>query len=345
MIKTRYSDQDNFLQALIIPVYIGVLNTILLKSTYWQHWRVFLVATLISTGISFATWLANNAAGLYINRKFPHIRQILIKLLSLFLWCLVSGTLAVTLIYGCYVWAGEQLGLPIQPGGLGWALLFEVLVVLLVISVYEGIRSFERWERTLRETEQLKKANLQSQLEGLKSQINPHFLFNSLNTLSSLIEEDARQAEQFVEEIASVYRYLLRANEMQMATLGSELAFVHSYFHLLRTRYGTNIHLDQVVDSRYNNHLIPPLTLQLLLENAVKHNVVLPGQPLYIHIETNTDGLLMIRNNLQRKNTRVASNQVGLATIATQYRLLGGGTMQVDEDDRFFTVTVPLLLP
>lgn len=345
MIRTRYSDQDKFLQILVIPVYIGLLNTILLDSAYWQHGRVFLFATVISAGLTFAAWLSNNAAGLYFNQRFSRIQQIPVKLLALFFWCLFSGGLSVTLVYGCYAWAAAYLVWPVQPGRMGWALLFHVLIVVLVISVYEGIRTFERWERKLRETEQLKKANLQSQLEGLKSQINPHFLFNSLNTLSSLIEENARQAEQFVEEIASVYRYLLRANETQMATLGSELDFAQSYFHLLRTRYGANIHLEQAVDAYYNDHLIPPLTLQLLLENAVKHNVVLPEQPLCIRVETKTDGMLVVRNNLQRKSTRVVSNQVGLATIATQYRLLGGGEVQVEDDNRFFAVTLPLLPP
>ncbi|GAB2607485.1 sensor histidine kinase [Spirosoma areae] len=345
MIKSvRYSNQDDVLQALIIPVYISLLNTILLGSTYWHNWRVFLFATGVTTLFALATWQVNNAAGLYLDRQFPRLRQILAKLLALFVWCLFSGSTAVTLIYGCYAWAGGRLML-LQTERLGWALLFQALVGVLVISIYEGVRTFERWERTLRETEALKKANLQSQFDSLRSQINPHFLFNSLNTLSSLLEEDGQQAEQFVEEMASVYRYLLRSNEEQIATLANELAFAHSYFHLLRTRYGTNIHLEQAVDARYTDHLMPPLTLQLLLENAVKHNVILPEQPLTICIETNADAQLVVRNNLQRKTTRVISNQVGLANIATQYRLLGGIDMGVKEDDQFFTVTLPLLRP
>jgi hypothetical protein len=344
MKSVRYSNQDTVLQALIIPLYIGVLNTILLSSTYWLNGRVFVLATLVAALAAYATWLVNNAAGLYLNRLFPHVRQILPKLLALFIWCLFSGCLAVLIIYGCYVWADGH-GFAIQPGRLGWALLYEVLVVAMVISIYEGIRTFERWERALRETEELKKANLQSQFESLKHQINPHFLFNSLNILSSLIEEDGPQAEQFVDQMASVYRYLLRANETQLATLGNELAFVQSYFHLLRTRYGANIHLAQAVDAHYHGHLMPPLTLQLLLENAVKHNVILPEQPLYIRIETRADHQLVVRNNLQRKKAPVASNQVGLTTIATQYRLLGAGDMRVEDDNRFFSVTLPLLRP
>ncbi len=343
MIKNiRYSNQDDVLQALIIPVYIGVLNTILLGSTYWQNGRVFVFATGVTAVAAFAVWLINNAAGLYMDRQFPRVRQILTKLLTLFVWCLFSGGIAVTLIYGCYVWASDRL-LLLHPGRLGWALLFQALVVVLVISIYEGIRSFERWERMLRETEQLKKANLQSQFECLKSQINPHFLFNSLNTLSSLIDEDGQQAQQFVEEMASVYRYLLRANEQELTTLARELQFIRSYFQLLKTRYGSGISLYIAVDERLLEYKTPPLTLQLLVENAVKHNVIQPERPLLVEILTRGPSLV-VQNNLQRKNTAAPSNKVGLANIATKYRLLGQPGISIREEAGLFVVTLPLLV-
>ncbi|MEZ0609096.1 sensor histidine kinase [Fibrella sp. WM1] len=344
MKATRYSNQDELLQLVIIPLYVVILNTILLGNRYWQDWRTLVFATVVALVPAFATWLVNNIAGLYVNRLFPHLSQIPTRLLWLIGWCLCSGNVAVVLIYSIYVWA-DGLLLPLQPGRLGWAMVYELLVVILVITLYEGVRAFERWEQKLRETEELKKANLQSQFESLKSQINPHFLFNSLNTLSSLIEEDPQQAELFLEEMASVYRYLLRSNETQLATLAAELDFAQSYFHLLRTRYGEHIHLDQDVDIQFYERLLPPLTLQLLLENTVKHNVILPEQPLTIQIQSQPDGHLVVRNNLQRKNSRVLSNQIGLVNIATQFRLLGGGTMRVDDDGLFFSVTLPLLQP
>lgn len=209
----------------------------------------------------------------------------------------------------------------------------------VVSSVYETINFLEHWQRAIIETEQLKKDHLQSKLDALKNQINPHFLFNSL---SSLIEDDPAQAEQFVDEMSSVYRYLLRSNETELVTLETEMAFAQSYFHLLSTRYGGHIRLELAVDACYHDHLMPPLTLQLLLENAVKHNVILAQQPLYISIETVADQLV-VRNNLQRKATRILSNQVGLANIATKYRLLGAGEVMVYDDDSFFTVTLPLI--
>ncbi|MBO0952595.1 sensor histidine kinase [Fibrella forsythiae] len=338
----RYSNQDEVMQGLIVPVYVGVLNWILLGNQYWRNGWVFIIATLLTLAVSLAAWFGNNAAGLYLNRLFPGIDQTITRLLWLLVWCALVGWLCCVFLYGCYHLINSP-SLPMQPSRLPWVLLFNLLVVLMVITLYEGIRAFERWERALRETEELKKANLQSQFDSLRSQINPHFLFNSLNTLSSLIEEDPMQAEQFVGEMASVYRYLLRANETLLAALDNELTFAQSYFHLLHTRYGSNIHLEQIIDERFYNYLLPPLTLQLLLENAVKHNVILPEQPLHISIRTEAGNQLVVRNNLQRKKARILSNQVGLTNIATQYRLLGGGDIRVEEDDQFFTVTLPLI--
>ncbi|MBO0930268.1 sensor histidine kinase [Fibrella aquatilis] len=340
----RYSNQDEVMQVLIVPVYVGVLNWLMLGNQYWRNGWVFLVATVLTLVAALLAWFINNAVGLYLNRRFPDIDQTLLRLSWLLGWCALVGWSYCLFLYGCYYLINSP-NLPMQPGRLPLVLLFNLLVVLMVIVFYEGIRAFERWESALRKTEELKQANLQSQFDSLRSQINPHFLFNSLNTLSSLIEEDAGQAELFVEEMASVYRYLLRSNESQMATLADELAFAQSYFHLLSTRYGANIHLSQAVNEQYETCLLPPLTLQLLLENAVKHNVILPDQPLHISIRTADNDRLVVQNNLQRKSTRILSNQVGLSNIATQYRLLGGGEIRVEDDDQFFTVTLPLLRP
>ncbi len=341
----RYSNQDEIMQLVLVPVYVGVQNWILLGNTYWHSWLVFGLATVITTVIAYGFWLFNNGLGLYLNRRFPFENNIFKRLGLLVLICGLNGFNANLILMGVYNLMQDDYWFPValSVSRLPWAFLSNTLVVIVVIASYEGIRSFEQWERALRETEQLKKANLQSQFEGLKSQLNPHFLFNSLNSLSSLIEEDPQKAEEFVDEMASVYRYLLRSNEIQMATLANELDFAHSYFHLLRTRYGANIQLEQLVDSHYHKYLLPPLTLQLLLENVVKHNVILPENPLRIRIETKPEGWLVVQNNIQRRTSRVLSNQVGLANIATQYRLLGGGEVKVEDNDRFFTVTLPLL--
>ncbi|GAB4032096.1 sensor histidine kinase [Spirosoma jeollabukense] len=228
--------------------------------------------------------------------------------------------------------------LPAYTYGLGIQLFYHAVYFV----IYEGSYVMQAWQQTYERNEGLKKDKLQHQLNKLKSQINPHFLFNSLNILSSLIYEDPRKAEDVVDEISIVYRYLLRVNDGELTTLGAELQFIQSYFHLLKTRYGAGLDLQIQVDAEKRDFKLPALTLQLLLENAVKHNVMMPDRPLKIVIETQGQSLL-VRNNLQRKNTPILSNKVGLNNIATKYRLLGQGDLTIQEVDGQFVVILPLL--
>ena len=223
-----------------------------------------------------------------------------------------------------------------------YSLGIQIFYHCVYFVIYEGSYVLRAWQYTYEQNEQLKKNKLQHQLDTLKSQINPHFLFNSLNSLSMLIHDNPRQAETFVDEISSVYRYLLRANDQELTSLSRELQFIKSYFQLLKTRYGAGIDLHVLVDEEQLYHRIPPLTLQLLVENAVKHNVILPESPLVVEILTRGTSLI-VQNNLQRKNTAVPSNKVGLANIATKYRLLGQRDISIREDAGRFVVTLPLL--
>ncbi|GAB3711909.1 hypothetical protein GCM10027592_49960 [Spirosoma flavus] len=216
--------------------------------------------------------------------------------------------------------------------------------------IYEALffaRDSRQYQQKLKQAEQeqekLRVANLQSQLDTLKQQVNPHFLFNSLNVLDSLIEDDPRQARVFLEELSTVYRYLLRANEQHLTDLGTELDFIHSYYHLLRTRHGPALQLNVMIDERYQSYRLPPLTLQLLIENAVKHNIILPDQPLHIDIFTDEESRLQIRNNVQRKTMRVVSNGVGLTNILTKYKMLDQPAPIISEKDGQFLVTLSLI--
>ncbi|WP_128543545.1 sensor histidine kinase [Larkinella soli] len=192
--------------------------------------------------------------------------------------------------------------------------------------------------------QQLRQEMSEVQMRALQAQLNPHFLFNSLNSLSSLITDEPRKAEQFVDEMASVYRYLLQNNDNELTTLSRELTFIHSYYHLLQTRYGRGIGLEIDVDELYLNYRLPPLTLQLLLENAVKHNIVSGDQPLKIRISTSGQGWLTVRNNLQRKPLdRVKSTKKGLLNILTKYQLLGMPAPTFQETAEDFVVSLPLI--
>jgi hypothetical protein len=195
-------------------------------------------------------------------------------------------------------------------------------------------------------TEKLQQQMSAVQMMALQAQLNPHFLFNSLNSLSSLIADEPQKAERFVDEMSTVYRYLLRTNDLELTTLQTELAFIDSYYHLLKTRYGAGINLTKEIDESLLNYKIPPLTLQLLVENAVKHNVVSADQPLTIQLSTTADGWLDVSNSLLRKPVnRVNSTQKGLLNILSKYQLLGQAAPKVVETDTLFSVTLPLIRP
>ena len=251
---------------------------------------------------------------------------------------------AISIIFWGYDYM-NFLGYHMNLNQYAWCVIIGVFLNILATSLNEGAAFFEKWRRMVNEAENLKKENLQSQLEGLKGQVNPHFLFNSLNSLSSLINEDPAQAEKFLDEMSKVYRYLLRSNEDGLTTLESEMMFIQSYFHMLKTRYGEALEMESQIDEHYLNYQLPPLTLQMLVENAVKHNIIMKDSPLKILIMTTNSSKLIVSNNLQRKDKQVLSNKIGLANIVKKYRLMKKEEINVRDDGKEFAVVIPLIQP
>jgi LytS/YehU family sensor histidine kinase len=279
-----------------------------------------------------------------LQERFPLYSQTF-KRIGLGIFFYVSAmAIGITILFYGYDYL-NLLGLQVNMNNYPWVLVVGIVCNLLATSFNEGAAFFEKWRRVADEAEQLKRENLQSQLEGLKVQVNPHFLFNSLNSLSSLISDDPEKAEIFLDEMSKVYRYLLRTNEDGLTSLALEMQFINSYFHLLKTRYGDGLDLETNIDHRYLNHQVPPLTLQMLVENAVKHNMILKDSPLKILILTTNSGKLVVSNNLQRKDRMVSSNKVGLTNIVNKYRLMKKEEITVRDDGKEFAVIVPLIQP
>jgi LytS/YehU family sensor histidine kinase len=219
----------------------------------------------------------------------------------------------------------------------------SIYFAVTTVGLFEAVYYYSNYNRAESEKQELLRKNLQTQFDTLKSQVNPHFLFNSLNSLSSLISIDAQRAEQFVEELSGVYRYLLKSNERELNTLKDEIQFIKSYVYLLTTRFGKNLEVEINVDDAFNDHLLPPLTLQLLVENSVKHNIISSEQPLRIKIFTTPDASLHVVNNLQKKVRGVLSGKVGLSNIISKYELLRQKELTVKETLTEFIVIIPLI--
>jgi hypothetical protein len=213
----------------------------------------------------------------------------------------------------------------------------------IYFTIYEVWYILRHWQRETVETNLLEKISLQNQLLSLQQQVNPHFLFNSLNSLSALIRESPERADAFLDDLTSLFRYLLEASEQQLVTLGEEVNFIRSYTHLLLTRYPNNLVIDLQIEPASEDWLIPPLTLQLLVENAVRHNVMLPEQPLTIRIYTMSDQRLYIANSLQRKSLLVESDRARLTNLTIRYELLNKGELIIEEKSDWFLVSLPLI--
>ncbi|CCH52105.1 Sensor protein lytS [Fibrisoma limi BUZ 3] len=329
---------------LLFPWFIPLVSYLLLGPRYLADWRTFVGATALNLTIGVLCHFSLDSLTKSVVSWYPDLRQTGQRVLLLLLVFLLVTPVAI--LGGLWLYDHFHLfGYTVHPTILKRVMLFNIAANLVSVGVYESVYSLNKWRENMLEKEQLKKANLQSQFESLKNQVNPHFLFNSLNSLSSLIADEPRKAEEFVDEMSKVYRYLLQTNEGELTTLETELAFTRSYYHLLKTRYGAGIQLNVSVAAPYETYQLPPLTLQMLIENAVKHNVIHVGRPLIIDIVVNESGYLQVRNNLQRKSVRVASNQVGLANISAKYRLLTQTEPTVSDDGGYFTVVLPLLSP
>ncbi|MDP4172547.1 MAG: histidine kinase [Bacteroidota bacterium] len=218
-----------------------------------------------------------------------------------------------------------------------------IIVFLLIQAIYVGMYFFRQWENSRFESEELKRQNLQSQFEALKSQVNPHFLFNSLNALTTLIYEDQKLAVDFVQQIANVYRYVLQSKDKELIGLKEEADFIRAFLFLQKIRFGENIKETIEIPAKYNGLLIAPLTMQMLIENAIKHNIISSERPLFINIFIDEDEYLVVSNNIQRKNITNSSTGIGLDNIRQRYSLLVQKEIEVISDNKQFLVRIPLI--
>lgn len=233
----------------------------------------------------------------------------------------------------------------VKMGLIGMSMIYGFLTFLVLLGIYELAYHFARLGYTEKERDRLEKEKLQAELQQLKGIVNPHFLFNNLNSLSSLISENPVQAENFLDELTKVFRYLLRNNETDLTTLGQELQFMNSYYHLLQTRYGKGISMQLKIDPVFESYLLPPLTIQLLVENAVKHNRVDKEDPLRIELFSDVDNRLVVRNNISLKQNSLESTGIGLKSINTRYKLLKHEAPVILKDADSFSVMISLITP
>lgn len=307
----------------------------------------FIVSTIITYGwISFAEWIQKTLRrymGDYILR---------------------AGVLRPNLLAGLLFFVASMAGIALLLEGTEW-LFYDAMEMTypiadlrhatratygqfatLSLCVYILIANrhiMDHMEEIQVKAEQLEKENLLSQFSALKSQVNPHFLFNSLSILSSLVKKDPDLSEQFIDRLSRAYRYILEQRETDVVPLATELEFLQSYTFLLQTRFKNKFEVQVDLEKEViETSKIPPLTLQLLVENAVKHNRMSEREPLIIRIQRDGD-MLTVRNKFRPRGEDVSSTGVGLQNIINRYALLTDCRVWAGEREDEFVVRVPIL--
>ncbi|MGM0579670.1 MAG: sensor histidine kinase [Bacteroidota bacterium] len=220
--------------------------------------------------------------------------------------------------------------------------IFPIGIALVLISIFTARSWLYEWRNAAIEAEQLRTEKIAGQYQSLKNQLNPHFLFNSLNVLTNLVYENADKSASFIQQLSKIYRYVLDVQQEELVSLADEISFAHNYLSLQKLRFEENLMYEIVTDNIVDFHL-PPLSLQLLLENAIKHNIVSMEHPLKIKIYQKED-VLIVSNNFQPKNPKeIESNGIGLENIKRRYELMSDKKPEIINTETEFSVKLPLL--
>ncbi|HEY6503654.1 MAG TPA: histidine kinase [Chitinophagaceae bacterium] len=326
----RYTTRDLSIMLWTMIPFSILLNIIIFGRDYFSTARVFFIATPVTILFMLACFILYGQIAVTFRQRFPGDDYFLKRAGILILLFLVMSALLIFGLYRVYHAIG-LLGDSKQENNFTWAYISTGILNIFLTFLNEGIYRFENWKTELKETEELKITYKQSQLIGLKSQVNPHFLFNSLNSLSGLIQEDTERAEKFLDELSKVYRYMLRNDEDPLVKLATEIQFITSYFSLLKARYGNAVELEISVSDTDKEKSLPPLSLQVIVENALYQNITSKNSPLKISIESGKENTVIIKNNVQRKIlTETGDQETGLDNLIKKYQLMCEPQVQVE---------------
>lgn len=341
--KQVLSKQFFLVIALISAVIIGLTYPInnMLRVEEESRWAVFTEDFAWGTLYSLLIWLFNIYALDWIARRVPLFSKWKEEIVFASR-VLLSFAFGVSLVYLNERFSILHVELPgywshelanAWRGGITTGIILLLYFLLIIVG---------EMQRISLENERLLSANATAQFESLKQQINPHFLFNSLNILKTMVRAHDPNSEEYVLRLSEFYRSILLNRDKEVATLQEELTLVEHYIYMLKARFENKIFFDIELKENIRNTILPPLTLQMLIENCIKHNIVSSDRPLCIQIFTEGNWLL-VRNNLQEKRTVERGTSLGLDNINKRYKIIGQQAIQVEKEDRYFTVRLPIL--
>ncbi len=338
-----FTHRYRYLFALLLSVYT-YLNTEFCEVYDYFNIRIeWYMAFGTILAITFLTLESSQMIEAFVRKKFPPETHKKAFPLAFFL---ASSTLATFISIGVVLVVGMGLhafSLEDNITPLKLNLMYAWLVTLLFHLINTIIFYFKEYKSSRLEAEELKSAQVQAELQLIKSQINPHFLFNNLNVLSSLVMKNHEEANKFIEEFSKVYRYILQHHDTELVPLKTELHFIKPYMFLLEKRFGESLQFKIEVDPHHEDKLIIPAALQILIENAIKHNILSRNKPLHIQLHANGNDRIDIVNNLQYRQSTEPSTGIGLRNIVKRYKNVCQEDVHIYHDDAIYKVSLPLI--
>jgi LytS/YehU family sensor histidine kinase len=334
----RIIDWKTQIKELLIILLAGTIMSIFSCVDCYTH-SFKSAATIWSYSVSIwlVLWKGNEILHNLIDRKLTWednpIKRLIIGLIVI----LIFTPSAMYLLMIFFSWMAN-----ISFGNVKWTLIISVIITIGISSFITARKFFLAWRELSINAEKLQRESLASKYESLKSQVNPHFLFNSLNALSNLVYQDQDMAVKFIKQLSEVYRYVLDTRTKELVSLQEELEFLNAYLFLQGIRFGNNLKINNRLNG--TDSFVPPLVLQLLIENAIKHNIISTEQPLTIDL-TIADGYIIVSNTLQKREVmREESSGFGLDSIKQRYEYLSGKDVLIEEYEGRFSVKLPLIL-
>ncbi len=348
--KLFYDDKigfdDRLLLVFIIPLTAFIIPIVFFGRRFniepYYDLRIYFSALIIT----FFNWAGDRYLIIWARKKYPNFEDTKKRLIFQILIVLVY-MLVITNTLGFVLDFYFDLCRDVRNKKSVTDIIIDsnsasIFCTLCIAAVYETRYFMTELKNSIQEKEMFKRESLEAQLSALKTQVNPHFLFNNLNTLCAIIPDEPKQAVNFVQQLSKVYRHILEVKDEQYVELAHELEVIQSYAFLLKTRFGSNINIVINVGEEQLKRKVIPLAVQLLMENAIKHNIISIDRHLSINIYTE-DNYLIITNNLQLKNMPVDSTSLGLNNIRNRYQLITDLPVIVAETETDFTVSIPLL--
>lgn len=316
-----------------------ILNKLVYSRLAVPHSIIF--DYIFSVVCTIVLWEANIQFDQWLNKRLPWLPQTAKRA---FIQFGTSILFSSVLIYLAMFFYGKQIcgDTPEHDALMKEAIIICILIISIILVVETAIKFFSSWKSSLVEVEKYKLESAQAQLQNLKNQINPHFLFNNMSVLSSLVYQNQDKAVEFINQLSNVYRYLLDNRNNEIVPLEQELTFLNAYIYLLQIRFDTSITFNVKVEKDKLRLMIPPMTLQILVENCIKHNEISKANPLQVTLFSTNDRIV-VRNNLQRRIDEEHSPKTGLQNIKQRFAYLTDKEIEILEDGKIFEVSIPLL--